>query len=62
MCEIIGKYKVVDTRAKKQLGTIVTDNHLEAILEANKSQFRTIVNVCGDKNFYKDEKGWHVVR
>ena len=28
MCEIIGKYKVVDTRAKKQLGTIVTDNHL----------------------------------
>ena len=44
MCEIIGKYKVVDTRAKKQLGTIVTDNHLEAIWEANRSLKRADIS------------------
>lgn len=54
---IIGKYVVEDHNKPKMVSKLVTDNPLEAVWEANRRPNRVIVNVCGEKQFYKDENG-----
>jgi hypothetical protein len=55
--QIIGKYKVVDYSKPKQPNSIFTDNPIEAMWEANKRPTRVIENICGEREFYKDESG-----
>lgn len=55
--DIIGKYKVVDYRNPKKPSIMLTDNPIEAMWEANKQPTRVIENVCGERQFYKDETG-----
>lgn len=60
--EVIGKYKVVDYTKPNQPNTLITDNPREAVWEANRRPNREIVNVCGERNFYKDSNGkWHPI-
>lgn len=60
--EVIGKYKVVDYTKPNQPNTLITDNPREAVWEANRRPNREIVNVCGERNFYKDSDGkWHTI-
>lgn len=55
---IIGKYKVTDYTHKKRPYKMITDNPLEAMWEANKNpSVRVIENICGEREFYKDETG-----
>ena len=58
---IIGKYKVICNGDTNQPHTIVTDNPLEAVWEANKSPERKIINVCGEREIYL-ENGEYKVR
>lgn len=53
--EIIGKYAVVNTKDRRTW--ILTDNPREAVWESNRVPDRKPVNLCGDREFYKDEKG-----
>lgn len=55
--KIIGKYKVTDYTKPNQTNTILTDNPLEAMWEANRRPNRVIENICGEREFYKDENG-----
>ena len=56
--QILGKYKVIDYTRPNMPSTIVTDNAREAVWEANrKPDKRRIENVCGEKEFYRDEEG-----
>lgn len=60
--EIIGKYKIIDYTRPKQPSTMLTDNPREAVWEANKSPNRVIENICGERDFYKDDTGrWHSI-
>lgn len=52
---IIGKYKVVDYSKPNMPNSMLTDNPLEAMWEANKFPNRVIENICGEREFYKDE-------
>lgn len=54
---IIGKYKVVDYAKPNMPNSMLTDNPLEAMWEANKFPTRVIENICGEREFYKDENG-----
>lgn len=57
---IIGKYAVITTKTSgrgAQESTILTDNPIEAIWEANRLPNRVIQNICGEREFYKDENG-----
>lgn len=59
---IIGKYKVVDYTRPNMPYSILTDNPREAVWEANKLPNREIVNICGERSFYKDDAGkWHPI-
>lgn len=60
--KIIGKYKVVDYSKPNQPSSMLTDNPREAVWEANRRPNRVIVNICGEKEFYQDEAGWHTVK
>ena len=41
---------------------MLTDNPREAVWEANKSPLREIENICGERDFYKDDTGrWHSI-
>ena len=55
--EIIGKYKVVDYSKPNKPSSMLTDNPREAVWEANKFPHREIENICGEREFYKDENG-----
>lgn len=55
--EIIGKYKVVDYSKPNMPNSMLTDNPLEAMWEANRFPNREIENICGEREFYKDETG-----
>lgn len=56
--EIIGKYKVIDFTKPNMPSSMLTDNPLEAVWEANKFPGRRkIENICGEREFYKDETG-----
>jgi hypothetical protein len=54
---IIGKYKVVDYSKPNMPNSMLTDNPLEAMWEANRFHNREIENICGEREFYKDETG-----
>lgn len=56
--EIIeGKY-LVRRHMRVHSRTVLTDNPREAIWEANKDPDNcTITNLCGDKEFYREDKG-----
>lgn len=55
--KIKGKYNVID--ARNGGSKIRTDNHLEALWEANKFPgVREIINVCGEKEFYREDGRW----
>lgn len=54
---IIGKYKVVDYSKPNMPNSMLTDNPLEAMWEANRFPNREIENICGEREFYKDETG-----
>lgn len=54
---IIGKYKVIDYIKPNMPNSMLTDNPLEAMWEANKRPTRVIENICGEREFYKDENG-----
>lgn len=54
---IIGKYKVVDYSKPNMPNSMLTDNPLEAMWEANRFPNREIENICGEREFYKDENG-----
>lgn len=56
--KIIGKYKITDPRGA--IYTIRTDNPIEAVWEANKGSNRTIHNICGEREFYKDADVWKI--
>lgn len=64
---IIGKYKVIQTRALKtkegyaSMPVLTTDNAREAVWVANKDPERlSVEHICGEKDFYKGEDGlWH---
>lgn len=60
MEDIIGKYKVIDLNKPKQPSSMLTDNAREAVWEANRRPNRIIENICGEKEFYHDESGWHI--
>jgi len=53
--EIIGKYLVTDTKDGRY--KMFTDNPREAVWESNRYPNRIPVNLCGDREFYKDENG-----
>jgi hypothetical protein len=56
--EIIGKYKVIDFTKPNMPSSMLTDNPREAVWEANKfPDRRKIENICGEREFYKDENG-----
>lgn len=56
--DIIGKYKVSFHKSHSINDGMFTDNPLEAMWEANKDpQNRVIENICGERQFYKDETG-----
>ena len=55
--QIIGKYKVVEYSKPNKPNSMLTDNPLEAVWEANKFPHREIENICGEREFYKDENG-----
>lgn len=57
MGKIIGKYEVVSFQHEHP-HTMLTDNPREAIWEANKYPMNVIMNICGDKEFYKDKGAW----
>ena len=57
---IIGKYKVICKTKANQTHTIVTDNPLEAVQEANRFPDSTIINVCGEKEIYEEKGIWKV--
>lgn len=59
---IIGKYKVIDYNRPNKPSTMLTDNPREAVWEANRRPNRVIENICGEKEFYQDETGWHTVK
>ena len=54
---IIGKYKVIDYTKPNMPNSMLTDNPLEAMWEANRRPNRVIENICGEREFYKDETG-----
>jgi hypothetical protein len=58
--EIIGKY-CVEYKCKYHtvIDRIYTDNALEAAWEANKKN-GTIVNICGEREFYKEDGKYKV--
>ena len=53
---VIGKYLVTDSERENY--SLLTDNHIEAIYEANKRKTRTIKNLQGERDFYYDGKRW----
>lgn len=58
---IIGKYKVEYPCPVKNLTNVIyTDNALEAMWEANRKN-GTIINLCGEKQFYRDENRWRIL-
>lgn len=60
--EIIGKYKVeYPCKWKNTINHIYTDNALEAVWEANRKD-GTIVNICGEKQFVKEQDKWKILR
>lgn len=52
---IIGKYKVIDRNKPNKPYSILTDNPLEAVYEANKFPNRSIENICGEREFYIED-------
>lgn len=54
---IIGKYKVIDYTKPNMPNSMLTDNAIEAMWEANRFPNRVIENICGEREFYKDETG-----
>lgn len=53
--EIIGKYLVTDYTRPNMPSRMYTDNAIEAMWEANRRPNRVITNICGERQFYKDE-------
>ena len=64
MCEekkrIKGKYRVYDGRGSVE-HPILTDNPREALWEANKFPWMEIKNICGERQFYKENGRWKMV-
>lgn len=56
---MIGKYCVIDY-SHKIPSKLLTDNPREAMWEANKSNTRGIINICGDREFYHDGERWRI--
>lgn len=53
---VIGKYLVTDSEQENY--SLLTDNHIEAIWVANMRPTRTIRNLQGERDFYKDGEKW----
>lgn len=58
---IIGKYKIIDPSTLERDMTMLTDNPREAIWEANKNPYRTIVNICGEREIRKEDGKWRIL-
>lgn len=55
--EIIGKYLVIDYTRPNMPSKMYTDNAIEAAWVANRRPNSVITNICGERQFYKDENG-----
>lgn len=62
--QIIGKYKVIESRQLKysdrtvNIPVLTTDNHREAVWFANKDpKHLTPTHICGERDFYQDDEG-----
>ena len=53
--QIIGKYAIINSKDSR-LRTL-TDNPREAVWYSNTYPNREPINICGDREFYKDEQG-----
>lgn len=61
---LVGKYKVVEVSGKtSKKSTIITDNAVEAVWEANKfPNDRIIINVCGEREIRKENGKYKLVK
>lgn len=64
--DYIGKYALLETHYAKSrkenvdVPVLYTDNCREVVWYANSaSDVCTPVNICGERDFYKDEGKWH---